>query len=107
MKSDQILIKHILESADKISRFVADMTYQQFSNDEKTLSAVVRELMVIGEAASGLSDEFKEKHSKIPFHEAIGMRNRIVHEYWAVDDTVVWKTSTEDVPQLKKLLAEL
>src|SRR5688572_11879543 len=99
MKSDQILIEHILESATRIEKFIAGMNYQEFASDEKTLSAVVHELIIIGEATSHLSEQYQEKYHTIPFHEVTGMRNRIVHEYWAVDEEVVWKTCTEDIPQ--------
>lgn len=106
MKSDRILVQHLRESAAKVGRFIAGMDYDDFVADEKTISAVVRELTVIGEAAANLSSEFTERHSHIPFHEVIGMRNRIVHEYWAVDDETVWKTCTQDIPDFAKLLEQ-
>lgn len=107
MKNNRILTTHILESAEKIQRFTAGMTFPEFEGDDKTVSAVVHELMIIGEAAANISDEFREQHPEVPFHEIIGMRNRIVHEYWNVDTDVVWKTCTEDIPALKKSLEDV
>lgn len=107
MKDDSVLIKHILEACEKIGRYTENMTSQAFADDEKTLDAVVRELTIVGEAAAGLSEEFLEENAEIPLHYATGMRNRIVHEYWAVDTEIVWKTSQEDIPALKISLAEL
>jgi uncharacterized protein with HEPN domain len=107
MKSDRILLEHIVESSTRIQKFMAGMSFEEFKLDEKTISAVVRELTIIGEATAGLNEMFREKYPAIPFHKAIGMRNRIVHEYWAVDEDVVWKTCTEDIPQFKKALEKI
>ncbi len=107
MRDDIILIRHIIESAEKISRYIDGWTPAEFEKDDKTLDAVVRELTIIGEASANISDEWKEQHPKVPLGEATGMRNRIVHEYWAVDATVVWKTCVKDVPALKKTLEKI
>lgn len=107
MNSDTALIAHIKESTDRIQKFIAGFEYNSFRSDEKTVSAVVRELTVIGEAAANLSKEFREAHPDIPFYEMIGMRNRIVHGYWEIDEEVVWKTCHEDLPLLENLLSNL
>lgn len=104
MKDDIILIRHIIEAADKINRYIDGMKLTEFEQDEKTLDAVVRELTIIGEAAANISDEWKEEFPDVPLGEAIGMRNRIVHEDWAVDTDVVWKTCLEDIPNLRNKL---
>ena len=74
---------------------------------EKTVSAVLHELMILGEASARLSNKFRENHNEIPFYEAIGMRNRIVHEYLAVRLETVWQTCSDDLPELKKSLESL
>ena len=109
MKSDQVLIDHILESATKILRFIKGLPFEHFtrSDNEIVVSAVIKELIVVGEAVNNLSEEFRESNPGIPFYDIIGMRNRIIHEYWDVDDEVVWKTCTEDIPKLKKQLEEV
>lgn len=49
-----------------------------------------------------LSDDFREKHNKLPWHDAIGMRNQITHGYFEVKKEVVWSTAKEDLPSLKQ-----
>lgn len=104
MKNDHILIKHILEAIEKAERYIGDLTFEEFGQDDKTLSAVVQELTVIGEAAVHISEDFKEGHPEIPLREAAGMRNRIVHAYWDIDEKTVWDTCKSDLPLLKQKL---
>lgn len=66
------------------------------------LSAIIRELEIIGEAGNMISEDFKIKHSQIPWKDLIGMRNRLIHAYFDVNLDIVWKTVSEDVPDLLK-----
>ncbi len=61
------------------------LNHEQFLTDDKTVDAVVRNLEIIGEASRQLPEEFKERHSAIPWHKMAGLRNRIVHDYFGVD----------------------
>jgi len=82
------------------------VSFDDFSNNEMMLAAVVRELEIIGEAAGKLSKNFKSEHPEIPWADIVGMRNRLIHEYFSVDVKLVWQTSQKNVPELKeKLLA--
>lgn len=66
----------------------------------------MRELEIIGEAAGKLSKNFKSEHPEIPWADIVGMRNRLIHEYFGIDVKLVWQTSQKNVPELKeKLLA--
>lgn len=107
MKNDHILIKHILEAIEKAEQYIGDLTFEEFSQDDKTLSAVVQELTVIGEAAVHISEDFKADHPEVPLREAAGMRNRIVHAYWDIDEKTVWDTCKSDLPVLKEKLGLL
>ena len=75
--------------------------------DEKTIDSVIRNLEIIGEAARSIPDDFKVQHPDIPWDEMIGMRNKVIHEYFGVDHEIVWKTVTDDLPTLKKMLEYL
>lgn len=103
--NDSDYLLHILEAINKIEYYLGNLTHDQFIVDEKTTDAVIRQFMVLGEAVSRISDDFREKYSEIPWHLATGMRNRLVHDYLEVDVEVVWETATKDLPQLKKQLS--
>ena len=57
-------------------------------------------LEVIGEAAGKISDELKAAHPEIPWHEMVGMRNRLIHEYFRISLQTVWDTVQKDLPEL-------
>ncbi len=100
MRKDEALLLDIMIAARKIERFVEGLSYEQFCNDEMAQSAVIRELQVIGEAARLISEETKTMYPRIEWSAALGMRNRLVHEYFAIRLDVVWQTIQEDIPDL-------
>ena len=75
--------------------------------DRMLLLAIVRNLEIIGEAASQVSREFRERQSGLPWADVIGMRNRLIHAYFDVDPDIVWDTATKDLPLLVDELAGL
>jgi uncharacterized protein with HEPN domain len=62
--------------------------------------SLVRLLEIIGEASAGVSEEFKESHSSIPWHQMTAMRNRLIHGYFDINMDVVWQTIKNDLPPL-------
>ncbi|MEK7161449.1 MAG: DUF86 domain-containing protein [Patescibacteria group bacterium] len=101
---DLTYCKHILELIAEIETFVLGMTFQQFEADLKTQRAVTRDLEVIGEASKRLSEEFQDRHGKIPWRRIGGMRDFLIHDYMKVDVKEVWKAATEDIEELKQEL---
>lgn len=104
-------IQDILDAIAEIQSFVAGLDREQFLSDPKTLKAVVADLVIIGEAARHLSDELIEAHPGIPWPLMRGMRNRIVHDYFQIDATIVWETCRSDlvslIEPLQKILATM
>ncbi len=84
-RSLELLVEDIWESLEKIERYIESMTQDNFQSDEKTTDAVVRNLEIIGEAAGRLPEDFTNQHSEIEWVKILGLRNRIVHEYFGVD----------------------
>ncbi len=102
-----LLIEDIWESIEKIERYTEGMTQDSFQNDEKTTDAVVRNLEIIGEAASRLPKNFTDKHSKLEWVKIKGLRNRIVHEYFGVDIQIIWQILEKDLPAFKTSLKSI
>lgn len=100
-----VFLRDILAACDNISDFVGDMKYESFTGDKKTISAVLRELSVIGEAARKVTDDFRENHSEIPWEKIFGMRNKLIHDYMGVQLPIVWQTVQDDIPLLKNLVS--
>ncbi len=89
-RDDEVLIKDIIESGDKIFRYTMGMTFDEFFKDDRTVDAVIRNFEIIGEAANRLSEGFKDANNSVDWHKIRGFRNRIVHDYAGVDLTIVW-----------------
>jgi uncharacterized protein with HEPN domain len=97
----------MLEAADKVASFIQGMTEKQFLADEKTQYAVVRALEVIGEAAKKIPARFRSDHPELPWREVVGMRDKLVHDYFGVDSAVVWRTAIEEAPRLAAALRRM
>ena len=98
----QDYLNDIIDSIDDINEFVTGMNFEAFANDKKTVNAVIRSLEVIGEAVNKLPQHIRDQYSESPWEEMVGMRNRLVHEYFGVDLNIVWQTIEEDLPSLKR-----
>jgi len=94
-------IDDIVVSIGDVEEFIHGMTYDEFLRDKKTVNAVVRSIEVIGEAAKHIPKSIKDKSPDIPWKEIIGMRNKVTHEYFGVDNKIVWNTAAKFFPVLK------
>jgi uncharacterized protein with HEPN domain len=100
-----LLLNDILESIDKVEQYTRGMSFDTFSNDQKSIDAVVRNLEIIGEAANRLPDDFKERHSNVEWHKVVGLRNRIIHEYFGIDLQIIWQIVHADLLELRQTLS--
>lgn len=103
---DHVYLSDMLEWARKVQRFVGDMTEDAFLHDERTQSAVIHGLIVIGEIAARTSEETRLRVPGLPWHEMRGMRNRLAHDYLGIDIDEVWRTVAVDMPALERTLRD-
>lgn len=106
-RTPQLLLEDILLSMEKITSYIGSMDKNTFANDARTVDAVVRNLEIISEAASRIPEEFKVVHPEIPWRRVVGLRNRIVHEYFGVDLEIVWSVVSNDLPSLQSGLKHI
>jgi uncharacterized protein with HEPN domain len=101
-------IRDILEAIAEMQKFTSGMDFEGFRGDDKTIRAVEMNFIIIGESANQIPEEVEEKYAAIRWALMHAMRNRIVHLYFEVDETLMWDTVQNDLPpliaQLKNLL---
>jgi uncharacterized protein with HEPN domain len=100
MRQDDVTLLDIEKAARHIQAFLDNMTKDHFFNDLKTQSAVLYQLLVVGEAVKRLSSELRIQRPDIPWSLIAGMRDHLIHAYDTVDWEEVWKTATRDIPDL-------
>lgn len=107
LPEDRIRIEHMLDAARLVVRFIAGRRREDLDFDQMLLFALVHAIQLVGEAAGKVSPEGRQLMPHVPWREAIGIRNRLVHAYFDTDMDVLWKTATEAIPELMKQLESL
>ena len=99
---DRERLEHIKAAIDRIIRYTSGKSYEDLVSDDMMYYAVVKNIEIIGEAANMLTQEFQQLHQETPWKMVKGMRNYIVHEYFQVDDIVVWDVVKNNIPELRE-----
>lgn len=90
----------MLDYSQKAMGMVAGRTRQDFDRDEILILALTRVVEIVGEAAARVSGETQSRYDGIPWAEIVGLRNRLVHGYYAVDLNILWDIVQHDLPGL-------
>jgi uncharacterized protein with HEPN domain len=96
--NDSVRIRHIVDAAREAVGFAKGRSREDLDTDRKLNLSLVRLLEIIGEAARGVSQEFRESHPELPWESMAGMCDRLIHGYFDVNLDVVWETVREDLP---------
>jgi uncharacterized protein with HEPN domain len=100
MDRDLGFLVDILIAARDLVEFKQNTTKEEFLRSKLLRSAILHQLVVIGEASRRLSEEFRGQHPEIPWHQVIALRNFVVHEYDEIDFAIVWNICERHVPEL-------
>lgn len=109
MGNDNAYVKHILEAIAAIEEFTHGYDREKFLDVASKLvqAGVVREFEIIGEAVGKLSEKTRQRHPDLPWRDIVGMRNKLIHDYFSVNLNVVWSTIERDLPILKRAMQTL
>ena len=107
MRDEHLLLKDIRMALDRIDSYTRGMSYEEFAADEKTVSAVIFNFLVIGEAVKHLPPTLTANHPEIPWRQIAGMRDKLTHAYFSIDNELVWKTVTAVLPQFRAKIQKI
>jgi uncharacterized protein with HEPN domain len=108
MKRDyKLYLSDIINCINKIDEFVGKMSYNELVTDDKTCSAIIRKLDIIGEAAKNIPKSLRDKYPDLPWKEMSGMRDKIIHDYFGINYKIVWKVIKDRLPEIKQKLMQM
>jgi uncharacterized protein with HEPN domain len=97
----------IHRACEKVVRYTAGQTFEQFVADEKTFDAVLRNLAIIGEAVKQIPQEFRDQYPAVEWRKIARFRDLVIHHYFAVDEQIVWDIVQNKVPELLDQLLKM
>jgi len=106
-KDDNVRVRHILDAAREAVAFLNGRSRPDLDTDRKLNLSLVRLLEIIGEAARGISQQFRDVHGDLDWKKMVGMRDRLIHGYFDVNLDVVWGTIKDDLPPLIEKLEKI
>jgi uncharacterized protein with HEPN domain len=105
--ADRIRIQHILDAVAEATAFITGRVAEDLSRNRLLLLALVKEIEIVGEAATQISAELRDSSPEVPWAKIKGMRNRLIHAYSDVNAELVWSTVVSDLPDLADALKRL
>ena len=100
----QAYLADIRTACEKVARFTAGMDREAFFGDDRTYHAVVHCLLIVGEAAKRIPDDVRQRLPEIEWKKIAGMRDWMVHAYFAINDEILWDAIESKVPELLRTL---
>ena len=106
-KHDEIRILHMLDAIEEALSFVSDKDRKHLDQERMLVLALIKDIEIVGEAASRISDEAKQAAPDIPWASITGMRNRLIHAYFDINLDILWQTVSKDLPELSNQLQKV
>lgn len=98
----RLFLSDISDCCHKIERYTKDMAQEQFIANDMAFDAVMRNLEIIGEAMRHIPEEVRLRHSEVPWRTIVAFRNIVIHEYFGIDEDIVWDVVENKIPELLK-----
>jgi uncharacterized protein with HEPN domain len=99
---DKQRLLHIADAINEIESYINGKDLEEFLSNSMMRFASIKQIEIIGEAVYFLSSETKAKYADIEWDKIAGIRHILVHEYFGIDDKIVWQIITTDIPALKE-----
>lgn len=106
MKDERVYLLHIRDAIDRILRYTGEGR-DVFLGDSMIQDAVLRNLEILGEASKRVSEPLRKQAPEIPWREMAGMRDKLIHDYFGVDLSLVWDVVASELPNARDHLSRL
>jgi len=100
-------VQDILDSINDAEAFIKGMKFSEFKRDKKTINAVVRSVEVIGEAAKKIPKSLRKEFPTIPWKRMLGIRDKLIHEYFGIDVEILWEVVKKDLPGINPEVSKM
>lgn len=100
-------LEDILEAINLIENITDGLDFINFFEHKEIFWAVVKLVEIIGEAVKNIPGKIREDYPQIPWRNIAGMRDKLVHEYWAIDEQMIWQVIVKELPYLKSTIMNL
>ncbi len=105
--SDKARLNHILDAILAIEGYTNGISFSEFADSSEKTFATVKQFEIVGEAANRITDKTRELDPDIKWSMIIGLRNILVHDYYIVDQSIIWEIIEDDLLNLKSQIEEL
>jgi uncharacterized protein with HEPN domain len=100
-RSVRVLLEDIVEACDIVLEYRAGLSFDEFARHRMPFDAIIRRLMVVGEAASQIPLEQRSRFPEVDWKKIVGLRNVVVHQYAGIDDDIIWDVVQNHIPVLR------
>jgi len=107
MREIRDYLTDIIVECEFLTNRSTNLSYNDFFNNEDLKRAFVRSLEIIGEASKHIPPHIRKKYPRIKWKNVVGIRNKLIHEYFGVDYEVLWKVAKEKIPELYAVVKEI
>lgn len=103
----RLFLKDIHESSLRVVEYVGAMSKDEFFDDSKSVDAVMRNLAIIGEAAKKIPADVRRRYPSVEWKKMAGLRDIVVHDYFGIDEDIIWDVVTVRIPALKRQISSI